>query len=59
MKNITQHIAESKFSAKNAEGASNVYSSLLVNNSDLTISGIIISIIIILVVNLLGLIIIR
>lgn len=59
MKNTTKNIANLKFYAKNAERQGSVYSSIAINNSDLAITGIIISSIIILVVNLLGLIIIR
>jgi hypothetical protein len=59
MKNTTKHIAKLKFYAKNADRQGSVCSSIAINNSDLAITGIIISGIIILVVNLLGLIIIR
>jgi hypothetical protein len=59
MKNTTKHIAPNNFSVEYTAKRSSVISFNLVNTSDITILGIIISVIIILVVNLLGLIIIR
>lgn len=59
MKNTTKHIASDNFSVEYTAEGSSVISFNLVNTSDIAILGIIISVIIILVVNLLGLIIIR
>ncbi len=58
MKNTQKHIAPYNVTAAKAIAAKGDFS-LLINNSDITILGIIISNLIILVVNLLGLIILR